>query len=105
MITRLRSAALTFCSLTALLCGAATAQQSHTWTSHDKIALSYYFYWYNVHDGEHFVNPDGSDALTNHPPDASLANYSYTDVSWHQQQMQDMSAPGIELSLPDYWGD
>jgi len=104
MVTELRNATLTLSAL-ALLCGVASAQQPHSWTSHDKIALSYYFYWYNIHDGEHFTNPGGSDSLTNHPPDDSLANYSYTDVSWHQQQMQDMVAAGIDVALPVYWGD
>ena len=99
------SVALTFGSLVALLCGVASAQQPHSWTSHDKIALSYYFYWYNVHDGEHFTNRDGSDSLTNHPPADSLPNFSYTDPSWHQEQMQDMVAAGIDVALPVYWGD
>ena len=89
-----------------LWCGMAAAQQTHAWTSHDKIALTYYFYWYNVHSGEHFFNPlDRTDSLTDHPPDDSLSDFSYTDVSWHQQQMKDMLAAGIDVALPVYWGN
>jgi len=108
MFTKIRHAALIFGFLLVLLRGVASAQQSHAWTSRDKIAFTYYFYWYNVHDPKptgHFINPEGTDALTDHPPADSLANYSYTDVSWHQQQMQDMVAAGIDVALPVYWGD
>ena len=75
------------------------------WTAGDKLVLTYYFYWYDIYTGQHFIDPDGSDALTDHPPDAYLADYSYTQVSWHQQELLDIMAAGIDIVLPVYWGD
>ena len=61
-----------------------------TWTPNDKLVAAYYFYWYNIYTGEHFVDPDGTDAITNHPHPNYLANYSYTEVSWHRRELLDM---------------
>src|SRR5689334_1677653 len=38
-----------------------------TLTRNDYVVGTYYFYWYNIHTRDHIVNPDGSDALTDHP--------------------------------------
>jgi len=91
--------------LTAFICSAASAQQPQSWTSHDKIALTYLFYWYDVHTGFHFTNPDGSDGLTLHPPDSYLSTYSFTDIAFFQREFSDMVAAGIDVALPVFWGD
>ena len=76
-----------------------------TWTPDDKLVAAYYFYWYDVYTGDHFITPDGSDYITNHPPDSYLANYSYTEVSWHRRELLDMMTAHINVVLPVYFGD
>jgi Domain of unknown function (DUF5010) len=76
-----------------------------TWTPNDKLVAAYYFYWYNIYTGEHFIDPDGTDAITNHPPDSYLANYSYTEVSWHRRELLDMMTAHIDIVLPVYFGN
>lgn len=75
-----------------------------SWTTDDKIVAAYYFYWYDVYSGLHFVVPDGSDALTDHPPDAYLSNYSYKEIAWHRRELLDMMEAQIDIVLPIYWG-
>jgi hypothetical protein len=40
--------------LRAVLCGMASAQRLASLTSHDKLALTYLFYWYNAPAGFHW---------------------------------------------------
>ena len=68
----------------------------------EKIIGTYYFYWYDSRTGSHLTNPDGSDALTTHPP--TLEDFSYHSVSWHRRQLEDMMAAGIDVVLPVFWG-
>ena len=75
-----------------------------TWTPNDKLVAAYYFYWYDIYNGDHFITPDGSDYITNHPPDSYLANYSYTEVSWHRRELLDMMTAQIDIILPVYFG-
>jgi hypothetical protein len=76
-----------------------------TWTPNDKLVAAYYFYWYDIYTGSGFIDPDGSDAITNHPPDSYLANYSYKDVSWHRRELLDMMTAQIDIVLPVYLGN
>jgi hypothetical protein len=80
------------------------AAQLPAWTGHDKIALASYFYWYDVNTGSYTVE-NGSDLLTLHPPAADLSTLDYNLVSWHQQQLADMTAAGIDVALPVYRAD
>lgn len=75
----------------------------YTFTEDDKLVATYYFYWYDVHTKAHIVNPDGSDALTTHPP--TLEGFSWREVDWHKRQLLDMIEAGIDIVLPVYWGD
>ncbi|HRT08497.1 MAG TPA: DUF5010 domain-containing protein [Candidatus Paceibacterota bacterium] len=69
----------------------------------DRIVGTYYFYWYNIHTGEHITNPqNGSDGLTDHPP--TLEDFSYLSVRWHKRQFSDMEDAGIDVALPVFWG-
>lgn len=61
-----------------------------------------YFYWYDVWSGAHIKNPDGTDALTTHPP--TLTGFSYKSEAWHKVQLEDMVEAGIDICLPVYWG-
>ena len=76
-----------------------------TWTTDDKLVAAYYFYWYDIYTGAHFIAPDGSDFITNHPPDSYLADFSYTEVSWHRRELLDMMAARIDIALPVFFGD
>ena len=75
-----------------------------SWTAADKIVAAYYFYWYDIYTNLHFRDPDGSDALTDHPPDDYLPNFSYKEVSWHRRELLDMMVAKIDVVLPVYWG-
>jgi hypothetical protein len=81
---------------------AADFAQARSFTSADRLVGTYYFYWYCVHTKEHIVNPDGSDALTDHP--ASMEDFSYRSVRWHQKELSDMMDAGIDFVLPVFWG-
>jgi len=61
-----------------------------------------YFYWYDAATKLHMVNADGTDALTDHPP--TVKGMSYRSVAWHEEQLRDMIAAGIDIALPVYWG-
>ena len=68
----------------------------------ERIVGTYYFYWYSAETKEHILNGDGTDALTDHP--ATMEDFSYRSVSWHQQQLSDMMAAGLDVALPVFWG-
>jgi hypothetical protein len=63
---------------------------------------TYLFYWYDVYSGAHVTYADGGDACTTHP--ASWDDYSYYSTRWWQEQLQDISAAGIDFAAPVYWG-
>src|SRR5215831_234392 len=81
----------------AILCGStlAQAQQSQSWTSHDKLTLTYFFYWYDATTNKN---------LTLHPPDSYLGTYTYDNIAFYQRELSDMAAAGIDVALPVYWG-
>lgn len=62
-----------------------------------------YFYWYDAPTKLHLIDPDGSDALTDHPP--TLDNFSFKSTAWHKSQLIDMSDAGIDVVLAVYWGE
>ena len=75
--------------------------------SEGKRAATYYFYWYRYPD-KHFTDPDGTDALSHHPPTSYLIPppvYSFSDAGWHRRELLDIMDAQIEIVLPVYWGD
>jgi hypothetical protein len=71
--------------------------------SGDRIVGTYYFYWYDAPSQAHVLNsPQGTDALTDHPP--TLEDFSWKSVSWHKKQLRDMEEAGIDVVLPVFWG-
>jgi Domain of unknown function (DUF4214)/Domain of unknown function (DUF5010) len=74
-----------------------------TLRSGQPIIATSYFYWYGS-DGARFAlqYPDGASALTHHPP--TMDGFSYQNVAWHQQQLTDMIAAGIDVVLPVSYG-
>lgn len=73
-----------------------------SFSSKEKIVGTYFFYWYNIYTKEHFVNPDGSDALVDHPYFAE--DFSYTSIDWWMREMRDVRSANIDFILPVYWG-
>lgn len=83
-----------------------TAQsQIPKWNKKTKLVGTFYFYWFDIYSGYHFYNPDGSDALTDHPPASAETGYSFTRIDWHKQELSAMMKAGIDIVLPVYWGD
>ncbi|MBI4582902.1 MAG: DUF5010 domain-containing protein [Planctomycetes bacterium] len=66
------------------------------------IAGTYYFYWYDADTKEHFIDGDGTDALTDHPERPE--GYSYRSPDWHYRELVDVMAAGLDFVLPVYWG-
>jgi hypothetical protein len=75
---------------------------SKSFTAQDRIVGTYFFYWYDSYTKSHLVDPDGTDALTTHPP--TLEDFSYKSVRWHKKQLADMEAAGIDVALLVFWG-
>ncbi|HYG36636.1 MAG TPA: DUF5010 domain-containing protein, partial [Clostridia bacterium] len=83
--------------------GAEEMSQARRFGTNDPVVLTSYFYWYDVYSTAHILNSDGTDALTDHPP--TMTGFSYKSSAWHQKQLEDMSAAGIDVLLPVYWGE
>jgi hypothetical protein len=77
-------------------------QAVHSYRSDQPIVGTHFFYWYDDRSRAHFVNHDGSDALTDHP--AQAAGYSYRSPAWWKRELCDVMAAEIDFILPVYWG-
>jgi len=66
------------------------------------IAGTYFFYWYDDVSEAHFIDGDGTDALTDHP--TRREGYSYLRPAWWESEMREVRAAGIDFILPVYWG-
>jgi PKD repeat protein len=87
-----------------VLCGSNMAFPFTSSTSSERLVCTYYFYWYDIYSGYHVVDSDGTDELTDHPPDEYLSDFSFKEISWHKRELLDMIAAGIDIVLPVYWG-
>jgi hypothetical protein len=63
---------------------------------------THFFYWYDIDSKAHFVDRDGTDALTDHP--AQSEGYSYKSAAWWKRELLDVMAAEIDFILPVYWG-
>ncbi|MCF7847461.1 MAG: DUF5010 domain-containing protein [Kiritimatiellales bacterium] len=63
---------------------------------------THFFYWYDNESKAHFINYDGTDALTDHP--SRSEGYSYKTVAWWKREMLDVKDAGLDFILPVYWG-
>ncbi len=73
-----------------------------TFKASQPVVGTYYFYWYDDTTKAHFIDHDGTDALTRHPE--TPVGYSYKNASWHLGELNDVAAAGIDFILPVYWG-
>lgn len=76
--------------------------EAQSFHASNRIVGTYYFYWYDADSKAHIVDPDGTDALTTHPP--TLSGLSWKSLAWHRRQLEDMMAAGIDVVLPVFWG-
>lgn len=73
-----------------------------SWHDDTPILGTYFFYWYDVNTKEHWINPDGSDALVDHP--AHPEGFSYRNLDWWERELHDVLDAGIDFIAPVYWG-
>ncbi len=83
---------------------AAAHRDCPTFGAREPILGTYFFYWYNDQTREHFVNGDGSDAMTTHPLRREGERYSYDALEWWRGELADVRAAGIDFIAPVYWG-
>lgn len=87
--------------LVALATSAAFCQ---SFTSHDKLALTYFFYWYDAVNNWHY-NVSPTENVTLHPPDSYLSTFTFQNPVFFQRELSDMAAGGIDVALPVFWAD
>lgn len=68
----------------------------------EPVVGTFFFYWYDYPSKAHFVNPDGSDALVDHPPRPERV--SYRSVDWWRKELLDVTEAGIDFIAPVFWG-
>ncbi|HID55131.1 TPA: hypothetical protein EYP37_01285 [Candidatus Poribacteria bacterium] len=68
----------------------------------DPVVGTFFFYWYDYPSGAHFINPDGTDALVDHPPQPEMV--SYRSTRWWRKELLDVMDAGIDFIAPVYWG-
>lgn len=81
----------------------AEVQSAPQFTGSQKIVGTHYFYWYD-YPGQHFFD-DGAmkdDALQDHFPNPEIV--SFNSIEWHDKQIEDIAAAGIDFIIPVYWG-
>ena len=79
-----------------------TAQRGSKATFHEgrPLVATSYFYWYNAAARADSLRNVG--LLNDHPP--TQDGFNFLNIDWHKQQFRDMSAAGIDVALPVYWG-
>ena len=66
--------------------------------SNGRLIFTYYFYWYDAQSGGH-LQPS---LLHDHFP--ATPTPSWRSAEWQRKQLADMSAAGIDVALPVFWG-
>ncbi|GEM_PF-3087554 len=84
--------------------GGLDASRATSFSSSDKLAMTYLFYWYDKNTNLHVLQSDDKDYLKDHPPTLDNPDFSYTSVAWFEKQLKDMNGAGIDVVLPVYWG-
>jgi hypothetical protein len=68
-----------------------------------RVVATYFFYWLDADWLRARRGQLGFDPYPLHPPD--LDTMSFRDPAWYERQFRDMLAAGIDVVLPDYWGE
>jgi len=68
-----------------------------------KIVGVYFFYWFDAPTYRAAQAQRNFDPYPFHPP--NLDTISFHDPDWYEHEFRDMLAAGIDMVLPDYWGE
>jgi hypothetical protein len=68
-----------------------------------KIVAAYFFYWFDAETYRAAQAQRSFDPYPFHPP--NLSTISFRDPDWYEHEFRDMLATGIDVVLPDYWGE
>jgi hypothetical protein len=68
-----------------------------------RIVATYFFYWYDAATYRAAQAQRSFDPYPFHPP--NLDTISFRDPDWYEHEFRDMLAAGIDVVLPDYWGE
>ena len=74
-----------------------------TFAADQRIVATYFFYWYDAATYRAAQAQRSFDPYPFHPP--NLDTISFRDPDWYEHEFRDMLAAGIDLVLPDYWGE
>lgn len=90
-----------------------------TFGASQKVVATHYFYWYDIYSRAHFIDGDGTDALTEHPamipgiPGCEYiagsgievpSDFSCLATADHRRELEDMAAAKVDIAMPVYWG-
>ncbi len=73
----------------------------HSFSSQDKLATTYYFYWHDLTDPAR--RGRYASGQFHRPPDPD--HYSFLLPETHEREFRDMIAAGLDFVLPVYWGE
>jgi hypothetical protein len=68
-----------------------------------RIVATYFFYWYDADSYRAAQASRNFDPYPFHPP--NLSTISFRDPDWYEKEFRDMLAAGVDVVLPDYWGE
>jgi hypothetical protein len=68
-----------------------------------RIVATYFFYWYDADSYRAAQAGRDFDPYPFHPP--NMSTISYRDPDWYEHEFRDMLAAGVDVVLPDYWGE
>jgi hypothetical protein len=68
-----------------------------------RVVATYFFYWYDAATYRQAQAQRSFDPYPFHPP--NLGTISFRDPNWYEQEFRAMLDAGIDVVLPDYWGE
>lgn len=72
-------------------------------SSQQAVVFTYFFYWYRYLWWAARVKALGRDFYLLHPTD--FTETDFLNQAWYEHQFADMLSAGIDVFLPDYWGE
>jgi hypothetical protein len=74
-----------------------------SFTSTQAVVFAYFFYWYRYAHIQDLSRARGRDVYILHPVD--FPQWDFTSQAFYERQFTDMLTAGIDVALPDYWGE
>jgi hypothetical protein len=75
----------------------------HSFAVNQPVVATYFFYWYEAPTYRNSQATRNFDPYPFHPP--NLDTISFRDPDWYEKEFRDMLSAGIDIVLPDYWGE